>query len=120
VQEKLLASAVNPDIDLVAQAKELVAVWSSGDAARIDAVLERHSRDTPPEIARKLREDRNPNMAAAIETCLKTDGKCFMVVGAAHLVGKEGVVSLLEKRGIRVEQQVADPASSSPAAQSPR
>jgi uncharacterized protein YbaP (TraB family) len=29
-----------------------------------------------------------------------------MVVGAAHMVGAEGVVKLLEKRGYKVEQVV--------------
>ena len=42
-------------------------------------------------------------MADAAERCAKA-GHCFMVVGAAHLVGPESVVSVLEQRGYRIEQ----------------
>ena len=30
---------------------------------------------------------------------------CFVVVGAAHLVGPDGLLTLLTKKGYRVEQQ---------------
>jgi len=28
----------------------------------------------------------------------------FLIVGAAHMVGKEGIVAILQKRGYKVEQ----------------
>ncbi len=104
MQEKLLASAVegNP----IAESKELIATWKSGDAARIEEFLRKHP-EGPPEFSRKLLEDRNPHMADAISHCLETNDRCFMVVGAAHLVGKEGVVELLGKRGIQLRQMNA-------------
>jgi uncharacterized protein YbaP (TraB family) len=46
-------------------------------------------------------------MADAIAHCLQSTDRCFMVVGAAHLVGKEGVVELLGQRGIQVQQMKA-------------
>jgi hypothetical protein len=103
IQEKLLASAVESDSDPVAESKELIATWQSGNAARIEQLFRKHP-EGPPEFSRKILEDRNPHMADAISHCLETTDHCFMVVGAAHLVGKEGVVDLLSKRGIQVQQ----------------
>jgi len=106
MQEKLLASAVEGDADPIAESKELIATWKSGDAARIEGLVRKHP-EGPPEFSRMLLEDRNPHMADAIAHCLETAGHCFMVVGAAHLVGKEGVVDLLGRRGIKVRQMNA-------------
>jgi uncharacterized protein YbaP (TraB family) len=107
MQEQLLASTVEGHGDPIAESKELIATWKSGDAARIEELLHKHP-EGPPELSRKLLEDRNPHMADAIAHCLETAGHCFMVVGAAHLVGKEGVVELLGKRGIQVRQMSAE------------
>jgi uncharacterized protein YbaP (TraB family) len=106
VQEKLLASLLDSDNDPLAESKELIATWKSGDPARIEELLRKHS-EGPPEFSRKILEDRNPHMADAIAHCLQSTDRCFMVVGAAHLVGKEGVVELLGQRGIQVQQMKA-------------
>ena len=44
------------------------------------------------------------HMADVAEQFLKGKEQAFLVVGAAHLVGKEGVVTILVKRGYKVEQ----------------
>ncbi len=103
LQEKLLAASVDPSRDPVAESKELVSAWQSGDASRVEGLLQKYS-DGPPEFEKKLLTDRNPHMADAVSHCLETTDHCFMVVGAAHLVGKGGIVDLLGKRGVKVEQ----------------
>jgi uncharacterized protein YbaP (TraB family) len=40
-----------------------------------------------------------------IEEWLQGDKNAVMIVGAGHLVGKEGVVELLRKKGLKVTQQ---------------
>jgi uncharacterized protein YbaP (TraB family) len=30
---------------------------------------------------------------------------CFVVVGAAHLIGPDGLLALLKKKGYKIEQQ---------------
>jgi uncharacterized protein YbaP (TraB family) len=39
-----------------------------------------------------------------IESCLG-EGHCFVVVGAAHLVGPEGLLALLRQKGYSVQQE---------------
>ena len=44
------------------------------------------------------------HMADAAEQFLKGKEPAFLVVGAAHLVGKDGVAAILAQRGYKVEQ----------------
>jgi len=103
LQEKLLETEVQAERDPLAESRELVAAWQSGDAARVESLMRKYS-DGPPEFERKVLTDRNPHMADAVSHCLESTDHCFMVVGAAHLVGKDGVVDLLTRRGVKVQQ----------------
>jgi uncharacterized protein YbaP (TraB family) len=82
---------------------EMLEHWLKGDEEQIDRIFtEIHSE--PAEMQRPLREGRNPKMAEAVENCLKNGERCFMIVGAAHVVGKEGIVSLLKNKGYQTKQ----------------
>jgi hypothetical protein len=43
-------------------------------------------------------------MTSKIEGFLAGTGRYFVVVGAGHLVGEEGIISLLERRGFSAQQ----------------
>ena len=45
----------------------------------------------------KLFDERNKQMATKIEDLLRTEKTYFVVVGAGHLVGKNGLLQLLGK-----------------------
>ncbi len=52
-----------------------------------------------------LYRKRNKKMAEFAVDCLKNNRKTFMMVGSAHLVGKnENVISLLESKGYKIER----------------
>ena len=57
-----------------------------------------------PEVYQSLLVDRNRRWVPKIEACVQTR-RCFVVVGAAHLVGPDGLVALLTQRGYTVAQQ---------------
>ena len=91
----------------VVEDSKLEKLWMNGDAGALDAAISKN----PPKLTklmRSIREDRNPHMADVAEKYLKGKGPCFFVVGAAHLIGKEGVIALLQKRGYSVFQVSAD------------
>jgi len=101
LQEKYMSSALEEGaLDKV---KKIQEIWMAGDAAALDALIHENS-SVPEAITRGMLEDRNPHMADVAEQYLKGKETAFMVVGAAHMVGAEGVVKLLEKRGYKVEQ----------------
>lgn len=90
---------------------KLAKFWSEGAADKIDALTTAQEADDDADqkaLARRLREDRNPHMTERLEKCLHSSESCFMVVGAAHAVGSEGIVKQLQLRGYRVEQAVVE------------
>jgi uncharacterized protein YbaP (TraB family) len=103
LQEKFLVSATEDAGDMLATLKRLQDAWSSGDVPGMDSLIHETSH-TPEQIAKLMLTDRNPHMADAAEQFLKGKEQAFVVVGAAHMVGKDGVVSILQKRGYKVEQ----------------
>jgi uncharacterized protein YbaP (TraB family) len=97
--------AMLADIDTQAQNIETLATaWRSGDTATLERLLMEGFRDAP-EIADRLLYERNRNWVEPVERCLTDNARCFIVVGAAHLVGPGSLVELLRARKYTVVQQ---------------
>ena len=82
---------------------EIVRAWQTGDAAGIDEFLN-EAKSEAPAIMKRMVTDRNRNWVPKIEGLLRGGKNAIVIVGAAHLVGKEGVVELLRQRGLKVTQ----------------
>lgn len=82
---------------------ELKSAWIAGDAQRLNSLIS-GAWDGASGLQEKMFASRNPHMADAAEQCLRNNQRCFVVVGAGHLVGDQGVVRLLQHRGFKVEQ----------------
>ena len=84
---------------------KLVEVWAKGDLKQIHRLSQEAS--TNPEMKvwmRSLLEARHPGMVEKIAGYLASPDPTFVVVGAAHLAGPEGVIELLKKRGFDVKR----------------
>lgn len=103
VQAKYLASALEDGGK--EKVKLIQDAWLSGDADKLDS-MQRETTSMPAEMTKAMLYDRNPHMADVAEQFLKGKDVGFMVVGAAHMVGQDGIVRILEKRGYKVEQVV--------------
>jgi uncharacterized protein YbaP (TraB family) len=104
LQEQLLRSTLE---DLDAQSRELSAIvtaWQRGDAPALERTLLGGFKQYPGAY-RSLIVERNNNWMPRLEQCLARTTPCLVVVGAAHLIGPDGLLGLLQKRGYRVEQQ---------------
>jgi hypothetical protein len=103
-QEAMLRSVI-ADLDLqLSSVKEIADAWARGDTATIERLLLGALLESP-DLYERLLVERNRNWVAPVEACILAKTACFVVVGAAHLVGPHSLVSLLEKRGHRVTQQ---------------
>ena len=79
--------------------KRALLLWRTGDARAMDELLVAPLRKDYPDLYRRFFVERNRKMAAAIEGYLDTTGGYFVVVGAGHLVGPEGILELLRGKG---------------------
>ncbi|PYR32174.1 MAG: TraB/GumN family protein, partial [Acidobacteria bacterium] len=58
-----------------------------------------------PQMYQRLLVERNRNWLPKLEALFTRRGHAFVVVGAAHLVGPEGLLAMLKAKGYSVEQQ---------------
>ena len=89
---------------LIPMVDELVEHWQSGHVAEVESLLTEAYREFP-DLFRRLVSDRNRNWLPQIEDLLAGHEPAMVVVGALHLVGEQGLVEQLRRRGFLVEQQ---------------
>jgi uncharacterized protein YbaP (TraB family) len=104
MQEEFLKSTIE-DLDKeVSSIKEMAAAWGFGDVAAVEKFTLEGLKEAP-ELYQRLLVERNRNWMPQVETCITQNAGCFIVVGAAHLVGPDGLPALLAKKGYKVSQQ---------------
>ncbi len=104
LQEVALEALLTDADTQVSSITEIATAWRAGDVATIERLLT-EGFEKAPQLAERLLHERNRNWIPHVERCLTEDARCFIVVGAAHLVGPGSVVELLRARGYRVEQK---------------
>ncbi len=83
---------------------EMISAWRSGDANALSRLFIDDMRNEAPEIYDALLLQRNRNWLPEIEALLKDEATEFVLVGAAHLIGPEGLVSMLSAKGYQVNR----------------
>ncbi len=104
LQEEMLASSMKELDTQVGNVKEMAQQWASGDVAALEKSLLVSFAESR-ELYDRLLVERNRNWVPHVEGCLQQNSGCFIVVGAAHLVGPDGLPALLAKKGYKVTQQ---------------
>lgn len=89
-----------------AEIEELVNAWLIGDVSTMERILRRSVAEYPvlTPMYKKFIDLRNRQMSEKILSWMKIPKTFFIVVGAAHLVGENGILKLLASRGVRLEQ----------------
>lgn len=104
LQEEMLISGMK-DLDTqVANVTEMAQQWATGDVKALEKALLLSFADSR-ELYDRLLVERNRNWVPRVEACLQQNAGCFVVVGAAHLVGPDGLPALLANKGYKVSQQ---------------
>lgn len=82
--------------------------WREGDAEALDRLLLEPMRREQPELFEQVFAARNRRMVDSLMALVRAEpARYFVVVGAGHLIGKEGLVAILRGRGSAVEQLMA-------------
>ena len=80
--------------------------WKEGDAKTLASVVD-SSLVVDPRLTKvydQLITKRNYKMTEKMLRYFKSKKRYFVVVGAGHVVGNEGIVALLQKHGYKVTQ----------------
>ena len=77
--------------------------WQEGDMQALEDLLQEDFEEYP-EMYDALLKDRNLNWIKQLQPMLNDSDVYLVIVGAAHMLGEDGMVKLLEKQGYSVEQ----------------
>ncbi len=83
---------------------KIMAAWEKGDRKALIKAFIHDMKKRYPLLYKKLLVDRNRKWMSKIESFINTNDKTFVLVGAAHLVGEDGILTKLEQLGYKVEK----------------
>ncbi len=102
MQVQLLADTLDQEAQLEPLLADMLRAWLAGADDEFLALFEQQAGKSEParEFNRLLLDDRNAGMAESIAGYLSGTGTYFVLVGAAHFIGENGIVNLLAQQGI--------------------
>lgn len=102
-QDRMLASTIKELETEKASVTALANAWRAGDAPTVERIVLQELRNEP-RMYQRLLVDRNRDWLPKIDALFARPGRSFVVVGAAHLVGPDGLLAMLRAKGYTVEQ----------------
>jgi len=103
LQEMMLRHSLGEMAQIEKMVDHIVRAWRNGDVGAAETLFLGSMKEYP-EIQEKLLDARNRNWLPQIEKFINSGEDILVVVGAAHLVGKNGVIELLKGQGYKLEQ----------------
>jgi uncharacterized protein len=91
-------STIQQQFDILANA------WRTGDTEQLDGIMNSDLKTRQPKLYKKLITDRNRNWLPKIDAFLKSPKTEFILVGVGHLVGPDGIIETLRKKGYLIEK----------------
>jgi len=102
-QDRMLAQTLKELDTEIASVGKLTDAWKAGDAPAVERIVLADLK-SDPQMYQRLLVERNRNWMPKIEALFARRGRAMVVVGAAHLVGPDGVLAMLKAKGYTVEQ----------------
>ena len=95
IQEQFLLQTLEDLKTLGQEVHDLVQAWKHGNVHELESLLDGMSEY--PELHQALVVNRNQDWLPHIEDALQEKSPVLVVVGALHLLGKDGLVKLLAR-----------------------
>lgn len=105
-ESEMILSTLADLADLPRMFPELIAAWRSGDMTKLDELMLHDMREQYPAVHAELIVKRNNAWLPRLAEMLKTPATEFVLVGAGHLAGDDGLLAALRRRGCTIEQIV--------------
>lgn len=100
----LLASTVDEVENIEKEITHMALYWKTGNAQGLDSLINMSISEYPT-LKERLLLQRNRNWMIQLESFLTLKEDVFVVVGAGHIGGEGGLLSLLTEKGYKVLQQ---------------
>jgi hypothetical protein len=101
---ELLMKTTLKDLDNTRQMlDDIVKAWRTGNGGSLEKLINEALNEAPI-IAKRMLTDRNRDWVPKIRELVNGRKTAIVIVGSGHLVGREGVVELLRKEGLKVTQ----------------
>ncbi len=105
--EQLLASTLDEQADANQSPEGVLRIWRNGDLAEMEKIT-REMKVHQPQAYARLFTERNRAWLPKLEKILASDTTQLIIVGAAHNVGPDGLITLLKAKGYDVHPVVGD------------
>ncbi len=103
MQEAQLLQTMKELGDVSNEVNTLIQAWKSGNEKALNTILLKSFQEYP-DVYQRLITDRNINWLPKIESFIGQKENTMIIVGAAHLVGKDGIIAMLKQHGYQVDQ----------------
>lgn len=102
-QDRFLAETLKELKTEQANITKLADAWQAGDAPTIERLVLSDLK-SEPELYERLLVNRNRAWLPQLEGLFSRPGHALVIVGAAHLVGPDGLLQMLKAKGYTIEQ----------------
>ncbi len=106
LQEQSLQDLLDDAGNMKTEIDKMHDIWRKGDDKGLFDLMTREMVEKYPELYQSINVDRNKAWLPKLDALLKDNDKddVLVVVGALHLLGKDGVVEMLKDKGYKVER----------------
>ena len=110
-QEAMLVEALAPLADQRTRIYQMHDLWRAGDAEGLQQVVNKDMLERTPRMYELLNRERNHKWLPQVVAMLGETQTTLIIVGAMHLLGEDGLVEQLRRRGVQVRRVEATSAS---------
>jgi uncharacterized protein YbaP (TraB family) len=103
VQDRLLSETLKEMDTTKASVDEMARAWKVGDVGSVEQLVLKDLK-SEPQIYERLLLERNRNWLPKVEALFSRPKPAFVIVGAAHLVGADGLLQMLRSKGYAINQ----------------
>lgn len=104
VQAQLLVTVVEQIEEGPEVLTNMANAWRAGDIETLNEIVNDSLVEVSDEVYQTLIVKRNKAWVEEIKALMEGDEEAVIIVGAGHLIGADGVPTLLEAEGIKVER----------------
>jgi uncharacterized protein YbaP (TraB family) len=102
-QERMLVETLKELDTQQAEVTKLANAWKAGDIPTVERLVLEDLK-SEPRLYQRLLVERNRTWLPKIEALFSRRGHAMVIVGAAHLIGSDGLLAMLRSRGYTIQQ----------------